>query len=80
MENTTIELDELGQLLKSLRQKKGYSRSQVSKIIKKSVASIEGYEQGIREPTLITLQDLFSLYGYRVRFVVEARNGDIHSG
>lgn len=69
-----IEFEDLGETLKKARQQKGLSRKDVARILRKSSSSIESYEQGAREPQLQTVIDMFSLYGFRVRFLVENRN------
>lgn len=69
-----IEFEDLGETLKKARQQKGLSRQDVAKILRKSYSSIESYEQGAREPQLQTVMDMFSLYGFRIRFLVENRN------
>lgn len=69
-----IELKDLGKFLKRGRQEKKLSRQDIAIFIKKSAASIEGYEQGIREPTFQSIDELATLFGYKIRLLIEPIN------
>lgn len=57
----------LGDFLKDLRSRKGYTQEYVASCLGVSRQAYSNYENGVTEPSLATLSELISLYQIDVR-------------
>lgn len=66
----------IGLVLKSARENKGYTQKQVMSLTNINSKSLSGYENNVAEPDLLTFAKLLQLYGLSADEVLEIKTQD----